>query len=151
MGMHADKLATFLWFESRAAEAAALYCRIFPDARITGSGGGTTTLELAGQRFILFEGGPHFQLTAAVSIFVPCADQAAVDALWEQFLAAGSSESRCGWLVDPFGLSWQIIPTRLLELLNDPDPGRRQRAQAAMMTQVKIEIAAIERAAATSS
>lgn len=143
--MH-DRIATFLWFESRAAEAARLYCSIFPRSRITNSSPQVTWFEIENQRFMAFEGGPHYQLSPAVSVFVSCTTQAEVDELWQRFLAAGATESRCGWLVDPFGLSWQIIPTVLLELMNDPDPERAGRVVQAMLTMQKLDIGALRRA-----
>jgi predicted 3-demethylubiquinone-9 3-methyltransferase (glyoxalase superfamily) len=140
-------VSTFLWFEAHAAEAAAFYCSVFPDARVTSSSPMSTSFEIGSQRFIAFNGGPHYKLTAAVSVFVPCVTQAEVDALWDRFTGAGATESKCGWLVDQFGLSWQIIPTRLLELMSDPDPARAGRAVQAMLAMQKIDIAALERSA----
>jgi predicted 3-demethylubiquinone-9 3-methyltransferase (glyoxalase superfamily) len=144
--MQTNPVATFLWFQSNAQEAAELYCSIFPDARITSTNKMTASFEIGNQRFVAFNGGAHYKLTAAVSVFVSCRDQAEVDALWERFMASGGTESRCGWLVDRYGLSWQIIPTRLLECISDPDPAKAQRATQAMLTMQKIDVAAIERA-----
>ena len=107
------------------------------------------TFELDGQRFIAFAGGPHLKLTPAVSMYVNCESQAEVDQLWAR-LTAGGSESQCGWLVDRFGLSWQIIPSILPKLLSDPDRAKAQRAMDAMLGMKKIDIAALERAAAAS-
>src|SRR4051812_48817369 len=104
-----NQISTFLWFEANAEAAAELYCSIFPSSRITERSKTTTSFELDGQRYIAFNGGSHYQLSPAVSLFVPCATQDEVDALWDRFMAAGSEESHCGWLVDRFGLSWQII------------------------------------------
>jgi predicted 3-demethylubiquinone-9 3-methyltransferase (glyoxalase superfamily) len=140
-------VTTFLWFESKADEAAKLYCSIFPDARITSSSPMSTTFEIGSQRFTAFNGGPHYKLTPAVSLFVSCPTQAEVDSLWDRFLSAGGTESKCGWLVDRFGLSWQIIPTRLLELMSHPDPATANRVVQAMLGMQKIDIAALERAA----
>lgn len=139
-------VSTFLWFEARAHEAAASYCAIFPDAEVTSTTGQTASFRIGAQRYIAYSGGPHFQLNPATSIMVACATQAEVDEVWRRFLAAGARESRCGWLVDAYGLSWQILPTRMLELINDPDPAKARRAVAAMMTMAKIDLAAIERA-----
>jgi predicted 3-demethylubiquinone-9 3-methyltransferase (glyoxalase superfamily) len=141
-----NKISTFLWFESGADEAAKLYCSIFPISKITKSTPMSTEFEIEGQRFVAFNGGPHYKLTPAISLFVSCNTQAEVDALWQRFLDAGGTESRCGWLVDKFGLSWQIIPTRLLELMSDPDRVKADRAVQAMMTMQKIDIAALEQA-----
>jgi predicted 3-demethylubiquinone-9 3-methyltransferase (glyoxalase superfamily) len=141
-----NNISTFLWFESGADQAAKLYCSIFPDAKITASTPQSTSFELRGQRFVAFNGGPHFKLSPAVSVFVSCRTQDEVDGLWGRFLAEGGTESKCGWLVDRFGLSWQIIPTQLLELMSDPDPARAQRVVQAMLGMQKIDIAALQRA-----
>jgi predicted 3-demethylubiquinone-9 3-methyltransferase (glyoxalase superfamily) len=141
-----NHISTFLWFDNAAHEAAELYCQIFPDAKITSKNPMSASFEIANQRYIAFNGGPTYKLSPAVSLFVSCKDQAEVDALWARFLATGGSEHRCGWLVDKFGLSWQIIPTRLLELMSDPDPAKAQRVTQAMLKMVKIDIAALERA-----
>jgi predicted 3-demethylubiquinone-9 3-methyltransferase (glyoxalase superfamily) len=141
-----NTISTFLWFEANADQAARLYCAIFPDAKITGSSPMSTSFEIAGQRFIAFNGGPHHKLNPAVSLFVSCTNQQEVDALWDRFLAEGGTASQCGWLTDRFGLSWQIIPTRLSALLSDPDPAAANRAVQAMLGMQKIEIAALERA-----
>lgn len=141
-----NKISTFLWFESGADEAAQLYCSIFPISKITKSTPMSTEFEIEGQRFVAFNGGPHYKLTPAISLFVSCNTQAEVDALWQRFLDAGGKESHCGWLVDQYGLSWQIIPTRLLELMNDPDRVKANRAVQAMMQMQKIDIEALERA-----
>ncbi|MEO7731251.1 MAG: VOC family protein [Kofleriaceae bacterium] len=141
-----NKISTFLWFDNRAEEAAKLYCSIFPISTITSTSKMSTSFEIEGQRFIAFNGGPHYQLTPAISLFVSCHSQDEVDALWNRFLEAGGRESQCGWLVDRFGLSWQIIPTRLLELMSDPDPARAARVVQAMLGMQKLDIAALERA-----
>ena len=143
--MH-NKISTFLWFPSGAEAAAQLYCSIFPFGKITSTSPMSTSFEIDGQRFIAFNGGPHYQLSPAVSLFVSCSTQPEVDALWERFLAAGGTESRCGWLVDRFGLSWQIIPKQLLELMSDPDPVKAGRVVQAMLGMQKIDIAALQRA-----
>jgi predicted 3-demethylubiquinone-9 3-methyltransferase (glyoxalase superfamily) len=144
--MHTSTISTFLWFDTQAAEAAKFYCSIFANSKITSSGATGTSFELNGQRYTAFNGGPHFKLSAAVSIFVACSTQAEIDALWETFLAAGGTETQCGWLVDQFGLSWQIIPTQLLEMLSDSDPAKAGRAGAAMMQMKKLVIADLQRA-----
>jgi len=153
-----QKISPFLWFDDDAEEAVNLYVSLFEDARITGEqryGKGspgpvgeimTISFELAGLECIALNGGPHLTLTPAVSFFVRCADQTEVDRLWKA-LTDGGEESRCGWLVDRFGLSWQIIPDRLTELLGDPDPGRAQRAMQAMLQMQKIDVQALEDAA----
>lgn len=141
-----NTLSTFLWFESGADDAARLYCSIFPDAKITAVTPMTTSFEIAGQRFIAFNGGSHYQLTPAISLFIRCDTQDEVDALWSRFLAEGGKESRCGWLVDRFGLSWQIIPRQLLELMSDPDPVVANRVVQCMLGMQKIDIAVLQRA-----
>ncbi|HZY69590.1 MAG TPA: VOC family protein [Thermoplasmata archaeon] len=151
-------ITPFLWFNDQAEEAARFYVSLFRGSRIThvgrvpGSEGEgpdrvqTVSFELAGQSITALNGGPIFQLTPAFSLFVRCSSQGQVDALWAR-LTKGGQESRCGWLVDRFGVSWQIVPERLLELLSDPDPARSGRAQAAMMTMAKIDLRALEEAA----
>jgi predicted 3-demethylubiquinone-9 3-methyltransferase (glyoxalase superfamily) len=141
-----NNLSTFLWFDANANDAAQLYCAIFPGAKITAVTPMSTSFEIEGQRFIAFNGGPHHQLSPAVSLFVSCQTQDEVDALWNRFLAEGGTASRCGWLVDKFGLSWQIIPVQLLALLSDPDPVKANRAVQCMLGMQKIDIATLERA-----
>jgi len=141
-----NKISTFLWFEKDAEAAARLYCSIFPISKIGATSPMSTNFEIEGQRFVAFNGGPHYQLTPAISLFVSCNTQQEVDSLWSRFLGAGGKESRCGWLVDKFGLSWQIIPRQLLELMNDPDPVKANRVVQAMLSMQKIDIAALQRA-----
>ena len=107
----------------------------------------TATIELHGQEFMLLNGGPSFTFSEGFSLFVDCEDQAEVDELWEKLTADGGEPGRCGWLTDRFGVSWQIIPRRLNELLGDEDPGRAQRAMEAMLEMRKIDVAELERAA----
>jgi predicted 3-demethylubiquinone-9 3-methyltransferase (glyoxalase superfamily) len=143
-----------LWFDDRVEEAIEFYTSLFGDSAVddvmrAGPDGPviSATFRLAGQGFMALSGrsGPGF--TEAISLFVRCADQAEVDTLWKALTADGGEESRCGWLKDRFGLSWQIIPDRLMELLSDPDPGRAQRATQAMLQMQKIDIAELEAAA----
>ncbi len=147
-----QKITPFLWFTGRLGEAIELYTSVFPDSEVL------ETVDRDGELFtanfriggIEVSGmntseGPAF--TEAVSLVVDCEDQAEVDRYWEALTADGGREDQCGWLVDRFGVSWQIIPRRLIQLLNDPDPARAQRAMEEMLTQRKIDIAAIERAA----
>jgi predicted 3-demethylubiquinone-9 3-methyltransferase (glyoxalase superfamily) len=148
----------FLWFDGRAEEAATFYVSLFDDAEITdvqrnppgapGSPGEVMTVgfRLADQRFTALNGGPQYPFTPAVSFFVRCDDQAEVDRLWDA-LTDGGQEQPCGWLVDRFGLSWQVVPARLMELLGDPDPVRAQRAMQAMLQMRKIDVQALEDAA----
>ena len=148
-----------LWFDMEGEEAARFYTSAFPDSRIVevsryGEGGPrpagtvmTVSFELAGQKFLALNGGPEFTFSEAVSFQVSCETQDEVDAYWST-LSDGGEEGPCGWLKDRFGLSWQIVPTRLPELLGDPDPERSQRVMTAMLGMKKIEIAELERAAA---
>ncbi len=139
------KFRTFLWFDDNAEEAARFYVSIFKNARITSAGSMVVSFELDGQSFMALNGGPHFALTPAVSIYVDCEGQAEVDDLWTKLLEGGS-ESQCGWLVDKFGLSWQIIPKQLGELMGDDDDEKSARVLQAMLKMVKIEVAALQRA-----
>jgi predicted 3-demethylubiquinone-9 3-methyltransferase (glyoxalase superfamily) len=153
-----QKITTYLWFDNQAEEAAQFYTTLFGDSRIVDvqrySEGGPgpagsammVTFELAGQRFLALNGGPQFKFTEAISLYVECEDQKEVDDLWAR-LTEGGEESQCGWLKDKWGLSWQIIPRRLAELLSDPDPARAQRAMQAMLGMQKIDIQALEDAA----
>jgi predicted 3-demethylubiquinone-9 3-methyltransferase (glyoxalase superfamily) len=148
-----QKVTPFLWFGSEAEPAAKLYTSIFPDSRISeisraGDKVMSVSFELSGQRFIAFNGGPHYQLTPAFSLFVSVETQAELDRTWDALLAGGGKPSRCGWLVDRYGLSWQVIPSALSRLMSDPDPGRASRAVQSMMGMVKLDIAELERAAA---
>lgn len=147
-----------LWFEDQAEEAAELYCSIFPNSRILGvdrfenSGPdedqtvSVVTFEISGQRVMALNAGPQFTFDEAFSFYVECEDQAEVDRYWEALLAGGGQQSQCGWLKDRFGLSWQIIPKLLPELLNDPDPEKAGRVMHAMLQMVKIDCAALQRA-----
>lgn len=151
-------IRTSLWFDTQALDAAQYYVSVFPNAKITDvsywgpenperNGSPLEVLfELDGRQFSAINGGPSFTLDAAVSIQVYCADQAEVDHYWEA-LGSGGEEVQCGWLTDRYGLSWQVIPQRLVELMTDPDPQRAQRAKQAMLAMVKLDIAALEAAA----
>ena len=148
-----------LWFDDQALEAAEFYCSVFPNSRITnisyyGEGGMrpagmvlTVEFELDGQRHTAINGGPQFTFDEAISFLVDCADQAEVDRYWTALTADGGSEGPCGWCKDRFGLSWQVVPASLVELLTGPDPARVQRAMAAMMSMTKLDIAAMHAAA----
>lgn len=153
-----QKITPYLWFDQQAEEAANFYTSIFNNSRIGevhryGEGGpmpaGTAmmvTFELEGQRFMALNGGPQFKFTEAISLYVSCATQAEVDLLWEK-LGEGGQEQMCGWLKDKFGLSWQIIPTALGELMGDPDPQKAGRVVQAMLQMKKIDIAGLRQAA----
>lgn len=151
--MSAPAISTCLWFDSHAEEAATLYCSLFPDAHIThvfrqhGDPQNRAFLvefTLMGQAFSAMNGGPHYKLTPAASIFVLVDSQAEVDHLWAALLQGGGQESRCGWLTDRYGLSWQIIPRALTRLMQSDTSGRVVQA---MQRMVKIDIAALEAAA----
>ena len=151
-------ITPFLWFDTQGEEAAEFYTRIFPNSRITevtryGSAGPrpagtvmTVAFELDGHEFVALNGGPEFAFTEAVSFQVLCETQDEVDHYWSK-LGEGGEEGPCGWLKDRYGLSWQITPRRLNELLADPDPDRAQRAMASMLGMRKIDVAELERAA----
>jgi predicted 3-demethylubiquinone-9 3-methyltransferase (glyoxalase superfamily) len=152
-----QKIVPFLWFDGKAEEAMRFYTSIFKDSRVGsitryGDAGpgpkGTVmsaTFQLAGQEFYALNGGPQFTFTPAISLFVNCETQEEVDALWER-LSEGGQKLPCGWLTDRYGVSWQIIPTALSTMLNDPDPARSQRVMKAMLQMTKIDIAALKRA-----
>lgn len=150
-----SNLATFLWFERQAREAAEFYIATFLAAgRQAGFAEGgarpapqarSVAFTLDRQSLIAFNGGPHYALTPAVSMFVQCEDQAEVDFFWNALLEGGQP-SRCGWLIDRFGLSWQVIPTALGRMLGDPDRVAAGRAMQAMMTMGKLDIAELTRA-----
>ena len=155
-----DKIAPCLWFDGRAEEAANFYASLIPSSRVdavhrapadfpSGKKGDVLTVEftLAGRPFVGLNGGPHFTFNEAVSFQIYCDDQREVDRLTAALSAVPEAE-QCGWVKDKFGLSWQIVPKRLLELMADGDPGKAQRAMQAMMTMKRIDIAAVERAAA---
>ena len=139
-------ISTFLWFDTNAIDAAKLYAEIVPGAKLTSTSPMSASFEIGDQRFIAFNGGSHFALTPAVSLMIQVDTQEEIDALWSKFISTGGTESKCGWLVDKFGLSWQIIPTKLLSLIGDKDPEKAQRATQAMLTMSKIDLAEIERA-----
>ena len=147
------KVTTFLWFDDQAEEAARFYASLFPGAEIVdsmpGQGGKPMSLtwRVDGQEFICFNGGPHHKLNPAVSLFIDCADQAEVDELWAKLTSDGGAPSVCGWLTDKFGMSWQVIPRRLKELLFHPDRDKANRAMHAMLQMTKIDVAALEKAA----
>jgi len=140
-----QKITTFLWYDGNAEEAAKHYVSIFRNSRIVEANPMVVTFELEGQRFMALNGGPMFKFTEAISLFVSCDSQGEVDALWRK-LSAGGEESMCGWLKDRYGLSWQVIPTRLMTLMGDPDPAKAKRVMDAMLQMRKIDIARLEEA-----
>jgi predicted 3-demethylubiquinone-9 3-methyltransferase (glyoxalase superfamily) len=153
-----SKIAPCLWFDGKAEEAAQFYVSLLPGSRIervqknvsdgpAGKAGTVLIVEftLAGQRFLALNGGMRFNYTRAISFQVDCADQAEIDRLWDA-LAAGGSVERCGWLKDRYGVSWQIVPKVLPQLLGDPDPEKARRVMQALLQMVKLEIAGLKRA-----
>jgi predicted 3-demethylubiquinone-9 3-methyltransferase (glyoxalase superfamily) len=153
-----QKLTPCLWFDTEGEEAATFYTSAFPNSKILevtryGSAGPraegtvmTVSFELDGQKFIALNGGPDFTFTEAISFEVNCESQEEVDSYWST-LSEGGEEGPCGWLKDKFGVSWQIVPKRLIELLTDPDQEKAQRVMVAMLKMGKIEIDELERAA----
>ncbi len=152
-----QKITPFLWFDDQAEEAATFYTSIFKNSKILNvsrygeAGPGpqgtvmTVTFEIEGQKFTALNGGPQYKFTEAISFYVNCQTQAEVDTLWTR-LSEDGEEGPCGWLKDKFGVSWQIVPTVLGELLNDPDPVKSQRVVQAMLQMKKIEIAKLQQA-----
>jgi predicted 3-demethylubiquinone-9 3-methyltransferase (glyoxalase superfamily) len=153
-----QKITPFLWFNTEAEEAVNFYMSLFKDSKILSlsrygdAGPGpkgsvmVVEFELAGQKFQALNGGPVFKFTEAISLMVHCDSQAEVDMLWSKLTANGGQESQCGWLKDRFGLSWQIVPTRFVEMMQDKDPKRTQRVVQAMLSMKKFDIARLEQA-----
>jgi len=152
-----QKITPFLWFDNQAEEAMNFYVSIFKNSKILsvnryGDGAPapkgsvmTANFELDGQVFTALNGGPMYKFTPAISFVVHCETQAEVDEYWEK-LSAGGKENQCAWLDDKFGVSWQIVPNALIELLSDPDPLKAGRVMQAMMQMTKIDIAALKQA-----
>lgn len=152
-----QKITPFLWFDGQAEEAMQFYVSVFRNSKIgnvsrcgeTGPGTKGTvmsaTFQLDGQDFMALNGGPHFTFSPAISFFVNCRTQEEVDELWEK-LSAGGEKQRCGWLKDKYGVSWQIIPSAMSELMNDPDPVKSARVMKAMLQMDKIDIAGLKQA-----
>jgi predicted 3-demethylubiquinone-9 3-methyltransferase (glyoxalase superfamily) len=147
-----------LWFDTQGEEAAEFYCSIFPNSKITnvthyteagpGTPGSVLTVDfvLDGQEFTAINGGPEFTFTEAISLAVNCDDQEEVDHYWEK-LTDGGQEVQCGWLKDRYGLSWQVVPAGMIELFNDAEPARAERAMQAMFGMKKLDMAALQAAA----
>ena len=153
-----SKIAPCLWFDGEAEQAARFYVSLLPNSRIdhvqknvtdspAGKAGSVLIVKftLAGQGFLALNGGTRFEYTPAISFQVDCADQAEVDRLWDG-LSAGGAVERCGWLRDRYGVSWQIVPSVLPQLLGDPDPAKAQRVMQAMLQMVKLDIAGLQAA-----
>jgi predicted 3-demethylubiquinone-9 3-methyltransferase (glyoxalase superfamily) len=155
------QITPFLWFDTQAEEAAKFYVSIFKNSKIgkisrygqggPGPAGSVMTVEfdLDGQRFIALNGGPHFKFNESISFSVDCKTQSEVDEFWKK-LSAGGQEVQCGWVKDKYGLSWQVVPTLLGEMLNDPDPEKAKRVMAAMLKMKKIDIDELKKAYAHS-
>lgn len=153
-----QKITPFLWFDNNAEEAVAFYTSIFEQSEgsseLINQGSGTgkkgsviaKNFTLNGQEFIALNGGPHVKFNEAVSLFIRCKDQQEVDYFWEKLLEGGTP-SQCGWLKDKFGLSWQVVPEGMMELVGDKDPERANRAMKAMMQMVKLDINKVRDAA----
>ena len=153
-----SKISPCLWFDGEAEEAATFYVSLLPGSQIdhvqknvadgpAGKAGTVLVVDftLAGQRFLALNGGMRFEYTHAISFHIDCADQAEVDRLWDA-LSDGGSIERCGWLKDRYGVSWQIVPTVLGQMLGDPDPAKAQRVMQAMLQMVKLDIAGLKAA-----
>lgn len=152
-----DKVTPFLWFDGTAEQAATFYVSLFDDARIVSrttidSAGPnrdltvqSLTFEIAGRRFHAFNGGPAMAFSPAISLMIDCETQSEVDAIWARMLDGGTPQ-RCGWITDKFGVTWQVVPRGLREMLGDPDPAKAGRAMQAMLGQTKLDIGAIRRA-----
>jgi predicted 3-demethylubiquinone-9 3-methyltransferase (glyoxalase superfamily) len=152
-------ITPFLWFDTQAEEAARFYASVFPNSKIgkvtrysdagPGPAGSVMTVEftLDGKPFVALNAGPVFKFNEAVSFVIDCRSQKEVDEYWTKLTSGGGQESQCGWLKDKFGLSWQVVPRQLTELLADPDKGRAKRVMQTMLKMKKIDVAALEKAA----
>jgi len=141
-------ITPFLWFEAPLDEPIAYYRSIFRNLRVLSQSSMSATFEIEGQRLSALNGGPQYRFNEAVSFFLACEDQAEVDYYWSKLTADGGEESRCGWLKDKYGLSWQVIPEALGHYLGDPDRAKAERVRQAMLRMKKIDVAALDRAAA---
>jgi predicted 3-demethylubiquinone-9 3-methyltransferase (glyoxalase superfamily) len=157
--MASAKIYPFLWYAKEAEAAAKFYASIFPDSKVervttmqsdspSGPPGSVKVVDftLMGQKFAAMTAGPHHDFNDAISMVVECDDQAEVDRYWEALLSGGGQPQACGWLIDRYGLRWQIVPKVLFKMMADPDKARSKRASDAMMTMVKFDIAALEKA-----
>lgn len=153
------KIMTFLWYAKEAEEAAKLYASIFPDSRVnrvitmqsetpSGPPGSVKVVDFTvlGQRFQAMTAGPHHEFNDAISFMVLCDDQAEIDKYWNAILETGGKPQACGWIVDRFGLRWQIVPAKFDDMMADPDPAKSKRMTDAMMKMVKLDIAELEKA-----
>jgi predicted 3-demethylubiquinone-9 3-methyltransferase (glyoxalase superfamily) len=157
--MRQARIRTFLWYAKEAEEAARFYASIFPDSRVdhvtalqsdtpSGPPGSVKVVDftLFGQRFQAMSAGPHHDFNDAISIMVTCDDQAELDRYWDALLSGGGKPQACGWLIDRYGLRWQIVPARFEEMMRDSDAARSKRVTDAMMQMIKFDIAALEQA-----
>lgn len=147
------KVTPFLMFNDQLEAAIELYTATFPDSQIrnvarTGQDGPIASAEfvVGGQVFMGYNGGAHFSFSEGISLYVDCEDQAEVDEYWDKLVEAGAKPTACGWIKDPFGISWQIVPRRFIELIRDSNPGKVKAVMEAMMTMVKLDVAALEKA-----
>lgn len=140
-----QKVTPFLWFDGKAEEAANFYVSLFKNAKIVSASAMSATFEIDGREFIAFNGGPMFKFTEAISLFVNCDTQEEIDRLWDK-LSEGGQKQKCGWLKDKYGVSWQIIPPVLGQMLQDKDPAKSKRVMQAMLQMDKIDIAALQKA-----
>jgi len=146
------KITPFLWFDTQAEEAMNFYVSLFKNSKVNNISRGpegkafTVSFELDGQEFMGLNAGPHHKFNEAISMYVDCEDQAEVDYFWNKFISGGGEATQCGWLNDKFGVSWQIIPRQLGELMGDPDPEKSQRVMQAMLKMQKIVVADLQKA-----
>jgi predicted 3-demethylubiquinone-9 3-methyltransferase (glyoxalase superfamily) len=148
-----SKVTPFLMFNDQLEAAMAFYTATFPDSEIrkvarTGTDGPITSAEfvVGGQTFMGYNGGPYFKFSEGISFFVDCENQAEVDKYWNALVGAGATPSQCGWITDPFGITWQIVPRRFMELIGDTNPKKVQGVMDAMLKMVKLDVATLERA-----
>ena len=144
--MKFQKITPYLWFDSQAREAAEFYCSIFDNSEITSDGGTVIEFELDGTNFIALNGGPQFKFNEAVSFYVLCDDQEEIDRLWHELTSNGGSEGRCSWCKDKYGVSWQIVPKRFIEMMKTGTSEQTQKVIGAMMNMNKMIIADFEKA-----
>jgi predicted 3-demethylubiquinone-9 3-methyltransferase (glyoxalase superfamily) len=162
MPIATPRISPFLWYAEEAEEAARFYTSIFPDSRVdhvttmqsespSGPPGSVKVIQftLFGQPFQAMSAGPHHEFNDAISLMVSCTDQAELDRYWNALLEGGGKPVACGWLIDRYGVRWQIVPARLMEMMRDPDAARSKKASDAMMKMVKLDIAALEAAYAS--
>ena len=142
-----QKLTTCLWFDTEGEEAARFYTSLFPNSKLGTVTRQTVSFELNGQDFVALNGGPQYTFTEAISFQVFCETQAEIDYFWSK-LAEGGAESRCGWLKDKFGLSWQVVPADIADMMTDPDPAKRERGMEAILQMKKIDVATLKQAQA---